>query len=171
MNDILQTFQSFKRILCVCPCCGELMRLSDLHLRYTGKAPKTWLDKYEHRLSLLEKREERFDEKEREIRQKSVERGRKKVPSLIKKCICPEFTKLSYDPYDIKAIMHPVDFVVFDGLNNKKNVENVILLSRKPVDKEQDKILNSIMKTVEKENFDWKVARISIDGDVEFDKK
>lgn len=77
MNELLQTFQSFRRILCICPCCGELMRLSDLHLRYTGKVPKTWLDEYEQKLLTLQKREDRFDEKEREIRNKSVERGRK----------------------------------------------------------------------------------------------
>ena len=171
MSDLLQTFQSFRRILCICPCCGELMRLSDLHLRYTGKAPKTWLDNYDQKLLALQKREERFSEKESEIREKSVERGRKKVPSLIKKCLCPEFSKLRYDPYDIKALMHPVDFVIFNGLNKGKDLENVVFLSRKPVNKEENLILNSIEKTVEKEKYDWKVARITMDGKVDFDKK
>ena len=147
------------------------MRLSDLHLRYTGKAPKTWLDNYDQKLVALKKREERFSEKESEIREKSVERGRKKVPSLIKKCLCPEFSKLRYDPYDIKALMHPVDFVIFNGLNKGKDLENVVFLSRKPVNKEENLILNSIEKTVEKEKYDWKVARITMDGKVDFDKK
>ena len=169
MNELLQTFQSFRRILCICPCCGEMMRLSDLHLRYTGKAPKTWLDKHEQKLLALQKRKDRFDEKEREIRNKSVERGRKKVPSLIKKCLCPEFASLNYDPYDIKALMHPVDFVVFNGLNKGRGLENVILLSRKSSYKEENLSLNSIRKTVENENYDWKVARITMDGKVDFE--
>ena len=146
-----------------------MMRLSDLHLRYTGKVPKTWLDKYESKLLSLQKKEELFEEKEQEMRKKSIERGRKKVPGLIKKCLCPEFKKLKYDPYDIKALMHPVDFVVFNGLNEGINIKNVTFLSRKPSDTTQNLILETIRETVDKKNYEWKVARITIDGKVGFE--
>ncbi len=169
MNDLLDVFQSFRRILCVCPCCGKMMRLSDLHLKYSGKAPKTWLDKHESKLLTLEKKEELFEEKESEMRKKSIERGRKQVPALINKCLNPQFRKLKYDPYDIKAIMHPVDFIVFDGLNKKEKVKNVTFLSMKTSNREQNIILESIRKTVNKKKYDWKVARIAIDGKVDFE--
>jgi len=169
MNDLLDVFQSFRKILCICPCCGKMMRLSDLHLKYSGKAPKTWLDKHESKLLTLEKKEELFEEKESEIRKKSIERGRRKVPILIKRCLSSEFRKLKYDPYDIKAIMHPVDFIVFDGLNKKENVKNVTFLSMKTSNQEQNIILESIRKTVNKKKYDWKVARITIDGKVDFE--
>lgn len=68
-----------------------MMRLSDLHLKYLGKAPRTWLDRYGSKLLAQEKREMLFEEKEGKMREKSIERGRKKVPKLIKKCLCPEF--------------------------------------------------------------------------------
>ena len=142
------------------------MRLSDLHLRYTGKAPRTWLDKYESKVLSFHQKEALFAEKERQIRKKSVERGRKKVPPLIRKCLCPEFKTLKYDPYDIKPLMHPVDFVVFDGLNEGAGVKNVTLLSRKTSDQDLKKILGSIMRTIHKNSYDWKVARISMDGKV-----
>lgn len=67
--------------------------------------------------------------------------------------------------------MHPVDFVVFNGLNKGRDLDNVIFLSRRPANKEENLILNSIRKTVEKENYDWKVARITMDGNVDFEKK
>ena len=67
-------------------------------------------------MSLAEK-ERLFEEKEAELREKAIERGRKKVPLMIKNCLCSEFKQLEYDPYDIKAVMDPVEFVVFDGLN------------------------------------------------------
>ena len=169
MNDLLDVFQSFRRILCVCPCCGKMMRLSDLHLKYSGKAPKTWLDKHESKLLTLEKKEELFEEKESEMRNKSIERGRKQVPRLINKCLSPQFRKLKYDPYDIKAIMHPVDFIVFDGLNKKEKVKNVTFLSMKTSNQEQNMIVESIRKTVNKKKYDWKVARITIDGKVDFE--
>lgn len=169
MNDLLEVFQSFRRILCVCPCCGEMMRLSDLSLTYTGKMPKTWLDQYESKLVALQNKEEAFEEKEQEIRDKSVERGRKKVPGLIKQCLCPEFKKMKYDPYDIKALMHPVDFVVFDGMNGEKKVENVTFLNRKPSTSEARLLLESIRKTIDKKSYDWKVARITLQGQVNFE--
>jgi len=169
MNDLLEVFQSFRRILCVCPCCGEMMRLSDLHLRYTGRVPKTWLDKHKSRLLSLQKKEETFDEKEQEMREKAIKRGRKKVPRLIKKCLSPEFKKLKYDPYDIKALMHPVDFIVFNGLNEGTEVKDLTFLTRKPTNRELNQILASIRKTIGKKNYDWKVARITADGKVNFE--
>jgi hypothetical protein len=42
-----EEFQLFRKILCVCPCCGELVRLSDLRLKTKGEVEKTWLDDYE----------------------------------------------------------------------------------------------------------------------------
>ncbi len=143
------------------------MRLSDLHLQYTGKAPRTWLDKHESQVLSFQKKEALFAEKEREIREKSIERGRKQVPPLIRKCLCPEFKTLKYDPYDIKPLMHPVDFVVFDGLNEGDGVKNVTFLSRKPSNSDLNMILGSIKKTVQKNSYDWKVARISLDGQVD----
>jgi len=169
MSELLGVFQSFRRILCVCPCCGEIMRLSDLHLRYTGKAPKTWLDIHDQKSLMLERKEKLFEQKEDEIREKSKQRGRKKVPQLVKKCLCPEFRELKYDPYDIKAIMHPIDFIVFDGLNQRKELRSITFLSRKAPNQEQTMIVQSINRAIDKKNYDWKVARISIDGKVSFE--
>lgn len=169
MNKLLNVFQSFRRTLCICPCCGEMMRLSDLHLRYAGKAPRTWFDKYEAKLLSQEKKEKLFEEEEGKMREKSIERGRKKVPALVRKCLCPEFKKLKYNPYDIKAIMHPVDLIVFDGLTNEDALRNVTFLSRKTSDRKQSAILESIRRTTKKKNYDWKVSRITMDGKVEFE--
>lgn len=165
MNNLLDTFQSFRTILCLCPNCKEIMRLSDLHLRYIGKAPKTWLDSHDQSLLKLQEKEKSFEEEKEKLRKQSVERGRKQVPQLVKKCLCPEFRSLTYDPYDIKAIMHPVDFIVFDGMN-AKDMKSVTLLSRKPSDKVQSRVLASIGKAIDENNYSWKIARITLDGKV-----
>ncbi len=169
MKDLVDIFQSFRKILCVCPCCGEIVRLSDLHLKYSGKAPKTWLDEHELDLVSLEKKEQLFEEEEGKIREKSIERGRKKVPLLVKQCLCPEFGKLEYDPYDIKAVMDPVDFVVFDGLNEGEEVRSVTFLSRKGPTSYQNAVIETIKKAVDKNKYDWKVARIATNGKVDFE--
>jgi predicted Holliday junction resolvase-like endonuclease len=168
MKDLIDAFQSFRKILCVCSCCGEIVRVSDLHLQYKGKVAKTWLDNYELDLVSLGEKEQKFEEKEEELRQKSIERGRAKVPHLVKKCLCDDFKELSYDPYDMKAVMDPVDFVVFDGLNEGKEVRNVTFLTRTPSTIMRP-VIQSLKITIDNGNYDWKVARISTEGKVEFE--
>lgn len=168
MKELVDVFQSFRKILCICPCCGEIVRLSDLHLKYSGRAPKTWLDEYELEDLSLQEKERLFEEKAEELRQKSVERGRQKVPLLVEKCLCPEFKKLKYDPYDIKAVMDPVDFVVFDGMNAGEEIRSISFLSRKP-GQNLTVVTESLRLTVNKGNYDWKVARITTDGKVDYE--
>jgi predicted Holliday junction resolvase-like endonuclease len=142
--------------------------MSDLHLKYSGKSPKTWLDKYELEVLSFQEKERFFESEEAELREKAIERGRNKVPLMIKNCLCPEFKKLEYDPYDIKAVMDPVDFVVFDGLNEGKEVKSIIFLSKNP-NATMRPVTDSIRTTVEKGNYDWKVARITTAGKVDFE--
>ena len=61
-TSIVDYFQAFRSILCVCPSCGELVRLSDLKFTHRGKAPRTWLDAHQGKISKLVKREEKFGE-------------------------------------------------------------------------------------------------------------
>jgi predicted Holliday junction resolvase-like endonuclease len=145
------------------------MRFSDIRLQYAGKGPETWLDKHETKILLLQKKEEKFLEKELEMRKKATEKGRAQVPSLVKQSFDKDLAKLSYDPYDVKALLHPVDFIIFDGLEQKKKVENVVFLSKKIKDKELNKVRKTIKDTIEDENYDWKIARVSIEGKIELE--
>ena len=45
-NSFIDPFQYLKTILCICPNCRSMLRLSDLNLRYKKKAPTTFLDEY-----------------------------------------------------------------------------------------------------------------------------
>ena len=58
MGNLFEGFQEFRKILCVCPCCGELVRVSDLRLKATGSTSKTWLDDYDKKSLEMEKKEE-----------------------------------------------------------------------------------------------------------------
>lgn len=168
VNPFLGMFQQFKTILCICPKCNSLSRLSDLHLRAKGKAPKTWLDSYQFNSQKVDEQEEKFNEKEEKIREKARERGRAQVPILVRKSMDTQFAKLRYDPYDIKPLLHPVDFAVFDGLNNGA-LDKIILLSRKNSNNHLNILQRAVAKTVEKKQFDWKMVRISIDGQITYE--
>lgn len=145
-----------------------MVRFSDLHLRSKDKAPKTWLDDYELNVQKAQERESEFEEKEGEIREKAAERGRAQVPEIIRKSMDTQFAKLSYDPYDIKPLLHPVEFAVFDGMNSG-SLNSVILLSRLSKNPNLSNLQKSVAKAVDDKRYDWKVVRVSLDGSVEFE--
>jgi len=65
-----------------------------LQLKYRGAAPKTWLDTYETKVNSAQRKEELFDEKEQKLRDQAAQRGRLKVPLLVRKSMDAQFAKL-----------------------------------------------------------------------------
>jgi len=167
-SELLTTFQSFRTILCVCPCCGELKRVSDLRLRYGGKAPKTWLDTFESKALALAEKEERFEEKEQRLRDEATARGTKKVSAIINKSMDPRIVKMKFNYYDIKLLMHPVDFVVFDGLKDN-NLQKITFLSKTTSNPSLSTLRKLVKKAIEKENYSWQVARVDIGGKITYE--
>ncbi len=174
-DSFIDIFHQLKTILCVCPHCKSMLRLSDLNLRDKGKAPTTFLDEYELEEEkfdtedeTIQGKENEFAGKERAIRDEAVTRGRSKVLKLVLNSMDEYFTKMKYNPYDIKPILHPVDYVIYEGMNEKK-MNDVVFLSKKTSNPYLDKLHMSINEIINKELYDFKVARIDIDGSVSFE--
>jgi predicted Holliday junction resolvase-like endonuclease len=173
MARILDTFQAFSGILVICPCCGEMLRVAELSLRYTGRFEQTVLDDLRRHEKRLEKKQEgldrqidRFEAKENELRQTAAERGRKRMKQIIRE-IDPSMSKLQYDPQDIKVIAHPVDLIVFDGLNSGGNrIKNIILVARSKAETCKG-LRRSVARALEKGKFIWETVHVSVDGTVE----
>lgn len=70
--------------------------------------------------------EERFEEQEDAIRQEAQERGRRRLPRLLRKAESI-FSVRGYYPQDVKSLFDPVDFIIFDGMNRHKDVRRVVL--------------------------------------------
>ena len=166
IDDILSIFTNFKNILCVCPECNNISRLSQLYLYSAKKTARTWLDDYEDRVRSFREIESEHDSKANEIREQAVQRGRDQVPILVNTSLSETITKLKYDPYDIKPINHPIDYVVYDGMNNN-SINNVVFLHEKNM--HLAKLHQSIAYTVKNKQYDWKVARISKEGLLEIE--
>jgi len=143
-----------------------MSRLSDLKLHTKEKIVKTWLDDFESSVKQLQLQEEKFEGEEKEIREKAAERGRAQVPEIVRKSMDEEFARLKYDPYDIKAILHPIEFVVFDGMN-AESMNNVVLLAKRSTNLNLQDLQKKIANAVEKKQYDWKVIRVSTDGTVD----
>ena len=60
MDDFLTVFTNFKTILCVCPNCRALPRLSELQIFSSKKTPKDWMDDWQQRMNGLEEKVNEF---------------------------------------------------------------------------------------------------------------
>ena len=168
--SIFEEFQEMRKILCLCPCCGELVRVSDLKLKVKGAAVNTWLDDYEKKSRLLTKKEENFKKKEDSLRKIAVEKGREAAKVLFNKSISPEIKKLKLDPHDVEAILHPVDYVAFKDMTAKDEVSDISFLVH-PYKNQSLKLLGEqVKKSVIQKKYEWEVARIADDGKLVLEK-
>jgi len=163
--SLFEEYQAFRRILAVCPC-GQLHRVSDLQLKSKAKTKeKTWLDKFDIENNKLFAAEQAFEEQKEKLRQAEVEKGRKEAEKAFYKAVCPSLRKLKLNPYDIKPILHPIDFIAFNGMTNEESISDIRLLTREhcaflaPIQKQ-------IKRAVETKRYDWQVARIDDYGNI-----
>jgi predicted Holliday junction resolvase-like endonuclease len=171
MSNLFEEFQEFRKILCICPCCGDLVRVSDLKLKVKGPAYQTWLDEYEKKSLFLDKKEEKFDEVEDKIRALSVEKGRKAAEKACNELICRGLRELKLDPFDIKPILTPVDFVAFKGMNKEEDINEILFLTREVgCCKEINQLRQQVKKAILQEKYDWQVARIDDKGKIELEE-
>jgi predicted Holliday junction resolvase-like endonuclease len=164
--SLFEEYRLFRNILCLCPCCNTLTRVSDLRLKAKGPAPKTWLDEYEAKDLALSKREEAFEEKEEKLREEAREKGRKAAEKVFYKAICPSIRKLRLDPFDVKPIFHPIDFVVFKGMNSQGTISDIMLLTREHNCPSIRPVRDQIRRAVAQNKYDWQVARIEETGNI-----
>jgi len=176
MPGIIETFQIFSGILVICPCCRELLRISDLNLRYTGKFERTIVDnlrqmerEQRNKQESFDRKEERFDAREDKLREEAAQRGRRSVKTLIRK-IDPSMSRLQYNPQDIKVISHPVDLIVFDGLNNRERVKNIVFIARSKAGNIKS-LRRSVEKAIVKGNYVWQTVRVGLDGSLQITEK
>ena len=168
MTELSQEFQEFRKILCICPCCGELVRVSDLHIKSTGRVKKTWLDKYEKKVQDIEKQIKDFKEREKEIRNESQKKGRIAAEEKINDIMHPCFRDLAANPNDIKPILHPIDFIIFQNMSKGQDIREIIFLSMHPPSAALQKIRDGINDTIIEGNYEWVEARINEKGNIIF---
>jgi len=164
-----EEFQQFRTILCICPKCSKLTRLSDLRLKTKTPTEKTWLDTYEEENKNISEKEQAFNEEEEKLRQIAREQGRKESEEAFNNAICPSLRAMQLDPFDFKPIFHPIDFIVFKGMN-QKTISEIILLTREQC-MPLKPIREQIKQAVENNKYDWQVARIEETGNITIETK
>ncbi len=164
-TPVLAAFQDFQRILVVCPRCGGIHRLSELKLSYRAKPKRTWLDELRDKERRMDLAEERFEEQKAELRRRAQEKGRRQLPSMLKKCV-PIISRLGYYPQDLKPMFDLIDFVVFDGMTLRDSVRRLVLLDGPARDKRRERIQESVRRVLKRGNYEWRTVRLRADGTV-----
>jgi predicted Holliday junction resolvase-like endonuclease len=164
-----EEFQLFRKILCICPCCGELVRVSDLHLKTKGPTTKTWLDEYDAEDRVLSDKEVVFKDQEEKLKDIANQKGRIEAQKVFQRAICPAIRKLKLDPSDIKPILNPIDYIVFKGMTRSDSISDIIFLTRNHQCSTLNEVRCQIKKAVENEKYDWQVARIEDTGKIIFE--
>jgi predicted Holliday junction resolvase-like endonuclease len=57
--------------------------------------------------------------------------------------------------------------VVFDGLDSKDKLRQIVFLSKRVENDWLNSLRSSVQKAVEQKNYNWQVARVSVDGKIE----
>ena len=163
--------QQLHKILCTCPNpeCSQIMHASELHFKVKGMIIKTWLDLYRKKREGVEKKEENFDEKEKEIREKAKEKGRMDAKKVINKCMFPIFKRTRTDLSDVIPLMHPIDFVIFNGMCEKNKVSDIIFLSRKTQFQQLEAVRKQVKSAIEQKKYNWLVGKVQEDGKISFE--
>ena len=164
-----EEFQEFRKILCVCSDCGKILRLSDLKLKTKAKTEDTWLDYYEYRERLLSGREVEFDAIEVDLREAARAEGRRQAEVVFNNAIKQDFRRMNFDPSDIKPVLNPVDFLVFQDMNKFEEITDLVFLSKKLENPMINRLREQVKTSIENSDYEWLVARIDNEGKIEFE--
>lgn len=149
---------------CLCGNCQRIYRLSDSVI-YQDLRPKLdWLEKLEADLKKLEQKEREIKSKLAAAKLEATIQGRKEAAEHIAN-YDTLFSPLGLNPNDAKTCFDPVDYIVFNGMNDftDPTIKNIVLLDRKD---EGSNIQQSIRETIENERYNFLTIKIQADGTV-----
>lgn len=168
-QEVIKFYSSLRQIFGVCPSCDKVFRLSDCKL-YQKKKPVTdWKEKIDTEIARLEQLQEKIEEKIELAREAAREIGRRQADKHIKK-LDTIFYPLKLNPNDAKVVFHPVDFIVFNGMNNNNYggglIKNLVLLDKNDKTGEYLNIQKSVEKAVAGGKYEWLTLRVQENGTI-----
>lgn len=167
-KEIITFYSALRQIFGVCNTCEEIFRLSDCKLYQKSKSETDWKESLDKEILRLDKLEQKLLEKIEESKIAAREFGRKEADKQIKN-IDTIFSPNKLNPNDAKVIFHPVDFLVFNGMNNSNGdatIKNLIFLDKNDKTGENAIVQKSIQKAIEKESYEWLTLRVEENGKI-----
>ena len=165
-HDLVKFYSVQREIFGLCHCCGEIFRLSDAKVYMKKKPTLDWMDKLEASEERLDRVESKIAEEQAAMRERAREKGRRQALRSARR-VDPVFHPIRLNPDDAKLMLHPVDFLVFNGMK-QGDIRNLVLLDRQVKSKEDKSLQRSIERTVDRQNYEFVTMQISEEGDVEY---
>lgn len=162
-NEIIRFFAVQRSIFGLCPCCGELFRLSDSKVFLKSKPKKDWMDILQTRDARLDDIEQQIDDAEEALREKARVAGRRSAHLAIRR-IDPVFAPRRLNADDAKVLFHPVDYIVFRGMKDQGTIREIILLDGESISPERVRLQESIERTIQSGSYEWLTIRVQDDG-------
>ena len=165
-KQIIDFYSSLRQIFFACPCCDEIHRLSDCKIYQKAKPDIDWKEKIDKEIERLETLEMKLQEKIEATKEAARLVGRRAADKLIKK-IDPVFHPLGLNCNDCKVIFHPVDYVVFRGMNSNDgdcSIKEILLLDKSKKTGQSLTTQKSLEKVIQKRNYEWLTLRVDNGG-------
>ncbi len=161
-------FREQRHIFGVCPNpeCRTVARLAEIRISYREKYAKDWLDRIDDQTTSWEEKQSELKETQKELRQKHIDEARRTVLPKKLRAASPLYLKQGVEPEDIKVVLHPLDFIGFDGLITDKILRRIVLLDSESNTTFRGQVQQSIRKVVDDAKYDWSVLRIDDDGKI-----
>lgn len=155
-----------RHIFGVCPDCGQITRLSDIQISYRGKYLPDWKDEIDSQIQHWDEKLALFEQKRKEEHSRAIDMARRTLLPRILNEIFPLMRAQGVKPEDVKVILHPLDFIGFDGMNSEENVKRILMLESRSNQAFRHKLQSSIQATIENGRYDWNLMRVDNTGTI-----
>ena len=160
--NFVEAFTGFQRLYGLCPCCGELFRLSEAAIFVSTPPPKTDFDKLREEEDKLEAAMSRFEGIEEGVREGARAKGKAAAKSRLA-AIAPFFTAKKIDPNDVKVLFDPILYLVFQGMTDGA-CKQLQFVDPPPDTPERVKLHRTLTSALRAGSVEWRTLEVQDDG-------
>lgn len=84
----------------------------------------------------------------KDARRQAIQRSRSTLLGSLFERLAPFFAHFDHDPRDVRALMNPIDYVVFDGLTINRRVERIVFVEVKCGTSTESPAQRSVFQTI-----------------------
>jgi predicted Holliday junction resolvase-like endonuclease len=123
-KDFLGYLRTEDQIAFDCPSCGETYKLTEVQLYYIPDRKRDFLAKFRKKVS-------EWEENKDKLIQDRLKRSRSSIMGQVVEQIRPFLPRMKYEPGDLRSIWKPIDYVCFNGLSLKRDVNSITFIDVK----------------------------------------
>jgi predicted Holliday junction resolvase-like endonuclease len=156
-SEIIGILKSEKNLYGECPTCGESFQLGKAEFFYGDRFTPLAKTKVDEWVEELEGRVEELKERRRKAKERAtVATTSVNVGKVIEK-ILPALPCFKYNPQDCRGLFDPIDFIHFDGLTEKGEVDFIRIIDIKTGGAGLNEHQRQIKNAIEKNRVEWSV--------------